>query len=373
MAFVDDDQAEAAHVRQVANGPADREHLAPQPVLLAVVLPHGHEVLRADDQNAHAVVVFENAREGRGHQRLAQPDDVADQHAVALVDVVCGDAHGRFLELEEAVLELARDAEFRQARPRFLRKVVGHLDIDVVGRDRRFARPAFLDDLDELFGDVDAKTVVPAALEPVGQFLRGVVIQHIDVQLALPGQPGQGQVAAAEVSDDGVDGIGTKQQVELGVQRMPQKQLNDDLFSLRRCDSLRKPASSSLLGAPKVSWRRNSSARRFFHPDGGLVVDRLALAQQAQSFAKLLLGRFLHSHQQPAGATAIRPVLDMIVELFPPAQVEIADTKISPVGDMERLHQHSQQLRFDVVEDTRHWVVSSAGPIDFKEGNIASS
>ena len=199
------------------------------------------------------------------------------------------------------------------------------------------------------------------------------MIQHIDVQFALPGQPGQGEIAAAEISDDGIDGIGTEQQVELGVKRMPQKQLNDDLFFSQALRQFTQAGFVFVVGGTESQLAAKLFRQALLYPDGGLIVDRLALAQQAQCFAKLLLGRFLHPHQQSAGATAIRPVLDMIVELLPPAQVEIADTKISPVGDMERLHQHSQQLRFDVVEDTRHWVVSSAGPIDFKEGNIASS
>jgi hypothetical protein len=98
-----------------------------------------------------------------------------------------------------------------------------------------------------------------------------------------------------------------------------------------------------------------------------LVVDRLALPQQAQGFAKLLLWRLLHPHQQPAGATAIGPVPDVIVKLLSPAQVEIPDAEISAIGDPKRLSQCSQQLRFNVIEDTRHGSVSSVGPLDFKE------
>ena len=180
----------------------------------------------------------------------------------------------------------------------------------------------------------------------------------------LPGQPCQGQVAAAEVSDDGVDGIGTEQQVEFGVQKMPQKQLDDNLFFSQALRQFVQARFVFVVRSAEGQLAAKLFRQALLHPDGGLVVDRRVLAQQAQSFTKLLLRRLLHPHQQPARSTAIGPVLDMIVEFLPPAQVEIADTKIGTVGDFERLHQRTQQLRFDVVEDTRHGVVSSAEPMD---------
>jgi len=56
-----------------------------------------------------------------------------------------------------------------------------------------------------------------------------VVVQHIDVQLALPGQALQREVAAANKAGDGVVDIVPKQQIQLGVQRVGQKQLDADL------------------------------------------------------------------------------------------------------------------------------------------------
>ncbi len=70
----------------------------------------------------------------------------------------------------------------------------------MIGRERLFTRPAFLDDLDQFIGDVDAPAVAPAILEPLGELLRGVVIEHIDVQFALLGQAGKREVAAAQES-----------------------------------------------------------------------------------------------------------------------------------------------------------------------------
>ena len=52
----------------------------------------------------------------RRHQRLAQADDVADQDAAALVEMVGGDLDRGHLELEQRVAEVRRDAELGQAR-----------------------------------------------------------------------------------------------------------------------------------------------------------------------------------------------------------------------------------------------------------------
>ena len=109
---------------------------------IAVVLPHRDQVLGADDQRLQAVVVLEDARHGGRHQRLAQADHVADQHAAALVQVVRGDLHGGRLEVEQPVAELARNAELGQAGARFLRQVVGHLEVDVVRRDQLLRAPS---------------------------------------------------------------------------------------------------------------------------------------------------------------------------------------------------------------------------------------
>ena len=86
--------------------------------------------------------------------------------------------------------------------PGLLGQVVGHLQIDVVGRDELLACPALVDDVDQFLGDVDAPAVVPAVLEPLGQLLAGVMVDHVDVQLALLRKSGQRQVAAAQVADD---------------------------------------------------------------------------------------------------------------------------------------------------------------------------
>lgn len=66
-----------------------------------------------------------------------------------------------------------------------LRKVVRHLHVDEVRRQHVLARPTLFDDLNEFFGDVQAPVVIPAAFEPTGQLLRGVMVEHVHIQFAL--------------------------------------------------------------------------------------------------------------------------------------------------------------------------------------------
>ena len=115
---------------------------------------------------------------------------------------------GGDLVIEQAIAELGRNAELGQAGARLLRQVVGHLDVDVVRRERRLARPAFLDDLHQLGGDVDAPAVVPAIFEPFGELVGGVVVEHVHVEFALIRQAGEREIAAAEIADDRVDRVG---------------------------------------------------------------------------------------------------------------------------------------------------------------------
>ena len=84
-------------------------------------------------------------------------------------------------------------------------------------RDEFLPRPTLLDNLDDLFRDIDAPMIVPPIFEPFGELLAGVMIEHVDVELALIEQPRLGEVTTAQVADDRIDGIGPEQQVELGV------------------------------------------------------------------------------------------------------------------------------------------------------------
>ncbi len=355
VAFVDHHEPVAPQLRELADHAAGGQHAAAEAVALAVVLPHAHEVLGAEDERLEVLVILEDAGQRRGHKRLAEADHVADQHAAAAVQVVRGDLHGGHLELEQLAAEVARDAELGQPGPRLLREVVGDLQVDVIRRNRLLPCPAPVDDLDQLIRDVDAKPVRPARVEPVRQFLAGVLIDHVDIQFALLGQSGEREVATAEIAHRGTDRIGPEQEVELGVQRMTQEQLDDDLPrpELRgqtpqaRLVFIGRRADGQLLAELR--------SQLLLQPDRRLVVDRAFASEQTHGRAELLLRRPLHPDQQPTALPLpAGPPLDAGVELLPAAEVEVPDAEVGALGDVQRLLQGRQERLIDVVEDPRH-------------------
>jgi len=62
------------------------------------------------------------------------------------------------------------------------------------------------------------------------------VIKHIHIELAMMGQSGQREVAAAEIAHNGIDRISAEQELKLVVERMAQEQLNREfvVFDLAR-------------------------------------------------------------------------------------------------------------------------------------------
>ena len=78
----------------------------------------------------------------------------------ALVQVM-----GRYLDrsglkVEQAVTKDLGNPELGKAGASFVGEVVGHLEVDVVGRYQCLPRPAILDDLEQFVCDVDAEPVV---------------------------------------------------------------------------------------------------------------------------------------------------------------------------------------------------------------------
>ena len=315
VALVDQHQAVAAQVRQIREHAAHRQHAGAHPVPFAVVLPHGDEVLRADDQRLQPVVVLEHARERGGHEGLAQPDDVADEHAAPLVQMMRGDLHGRRLEVEKLVAEVARNAKLGQAGPRLLRQVVGDLDVDVMGRNQSLARPALLDDRGELVRDVDAPTAVPAVLEPAGELLAGVLIEHVHVELALKRQSGLREVAAAQVRHRGADQVRAEQQIEPGMEGMPEKEPDHHL----PCPDLPR----QLPQAGLVLIRRRAEGQllaellgqSLLEPQRRLIVELKPVGRQRTGRPWLLVRQPLHADEDAAAvAETARPSVYVSIE-----------------------------------------------------------
>ena len=87
--------------------------------------------------------------------------------------------------------------------------------------------------------------VLPARIKPSCEFRGSIVVHHIHIQLALVRKPRKRQIAAAHVAHHRINWVCTKAKVQLGVQRVLQKQLHNNLllFQLPR-----KPPQSCFVG-----------------------------------------------------------------------------------------------------------------------------
>jgi hypothetical protein len=130
-----------------------------------------------------------------GHEGFAEADDIAKHDTAALFKVPGRDANRGGLKFEQGVAHVRRDRELGQARPCLFGQVIGHLHVNVVRGRTLGPRPAFVNDLDEFFGDVHTPLVAPAVLEPLFEFLGGVLVEDIHVEFALVGQAGEREVA----------------------------------------------------------------------------------------------------------------------------------------------------------------------------------
>ena len=95
------------------------------------------------------MVILKDLREGGGHERFAKANHVANQDAIALVEMMSGDLYGGGLILEQLVPELRRDTKLRKAVSRFPSQMISDLNVNVIRRNDLLARPTLLDDLDE--------------------------------------------------------------------------------------------------------------------------------------------------------------------------------------------------------------------------------
>jgi len=165
----------------------------------------------------------------------------------------------------------------------------------------------------------------------------------------------QGQVAAAKVADDGIDGIGSEEQVKLGVKRVAKEQFDDDLLVL---DLTGQAAEANFIfvgGGTDCQLFAEILGKLFLQPKSGLIVDVLVVMSKPHRGAEFLDGRPVHAHEQSVAiALAPGPALDKAVELLPAAQIEVADAKVRVVGHLQGLLQGRKKVLFNVVENPRH-------------------
>lgn len=355
VALVNNNDAITAKLRQDRLGLGDGHHSGYEPIPMRVVLPHAHEVFRADDQRFERVRrVLKNPGKRRSHERFPKAHHITEDDAPALFKMPRSDADGGGLELQQCPTHIGGDGEFGKAGAGFLGQVVGQLDVNPVRRKGIEARPAFVNGLGQFLGDVHAPAVIPTVIKPVAQFVGGVVIEHVHIEFALVREAGECEIAAAEIASDGIIRVFAETEIELGVERMSKEEFDDQLAGLQLC---RQTAQSRLVfvcGRAESQLLTEFSGKLAFGADDGLIADFALVWKEAVGFAQIILRQALHPNKQPTLMTfAAWPVLDQRIDFLPAAKIEIADGKIRMVGNYERLPQGGQKLLRDVVEDAR--------------------
>ena len=298
MALVDDHDAVAAQVREDGLGLRYGNDFSDQAMAVRVTLPHPHEIFRTKNERLQRVRwVLENPRERGGHDGFAETDDIAENHSAALLEMAGGNAHGGGLELQQGAAHIGGNGEFGEPRTRFLGEVVGHLHVNPIGRKHVGPRPALIDDLDQFTRDIDAPAVVPTLVEPARELFGRVVIEHIDVQLALSAEAGEREIAAAEEPDDGVDGVAAETEVEFRVEGVSQEKLYDHLAGL---ELGRKSAQAGFICVGGCAERKlipEILSQAAFQLNGGLHAHLALLWRQAVGVAQLVLRESLHADE----------------------------------------------------------------------------
>ena len=364
MAFVNQHQPIALEAGQLFDL-RHRQHHTAQAVVGAVVLPHGFEVFGANDQCFIAHVVLKHPRQRGRHDGFSQPDHVANHHAAAPVQVAGSNFDGAFLELKQLLLKARRQAKLAQSRPRFGAQVVGHVEVDVVRRNHFFARPAVFNQRGQVGRNIQRPALAPARFKPLRQFSCAQVVEHIDIQLPMARQAGQRQIAAADKAGDGVVHIVAEQQIQLGVQRVRQKQLDHHLPRAQLPSQAAQPGFVLAGGNAQRDLLAQVGGKLGFQAAGGGVVNmdmagfgfiaRVTVLAVPVQRADVVVRRALHSDHHAADL-ALRglPRRNQVVNRLPAAQIQITHAKISALRNLQSRPQRAEQVLFYVVKNTGH-------------------
>ena len=88
-------------------------------ILIAVIFPHLHQVIGAQNQCCPILVLQETSKRCR-HQRFAETNDIPNEDPTTFFQMMGGDLHGGGLEPEQLVPEIVRDTKFGETRTGFL-------------------------------------------------------------------------------------------------------------------------------------------------------------------------------------------------------------------------------------------------------------
>ena len=207
----------------------------------------------------------------------------------------------------------------------------------MVRRYQSIARPTRVDDFRQFLGDVDTPAVTPAIFKPIDQFVAGIVLQHVNVQFALLGKAGECEVAAPQEAGDWVVGVMAVQQIELGVQRVAQIDLHDQLVATNLFGQLPERRFVFIGRDAKGQLVTKFLGNAALFADGCLVVQGILIILGAQCPTEFVGWRNVHADQQTtAMAVATRPAIDVFSKMTPTTQIEIADAEVGTFCDVQR-------------------------------------
>ena len=230
MAFVNDDQLEEPFLAGIELL-GDRARLHLEVVLIGVLPPHRPQIRRTDHQCRHAKRFFVELRDRTGGNRLAQAHHVANHRATPLLEVSNGQLDGRLLEIKQLRVKRRGQMILGNALTRLATEVIHDLQIHLVRRWTIHRRPAFVQDRDQVLGDVDGEVVIPPLREPLGVLLVVVVVAKLGVQLTIAHHAAEGQVARTHDRHDRIGRIlRTMRQIQLRMKRIAQMQLHAHLL-----------------------------------------------------------------------------------------------------------------------------------------------
>ena len=147
-------------------------------------------------------------------------------------------------------------------------------------------------------------------------------------------------------------------EVELRVEGVAQEQFDDYLAGADLADEATEASLVSVSGCADGELTAEFLGEAFTEADGGLVVDVGIALDEAVGVMQFMFGKALHADEETAtGAVLAGPGLDLLVELTPPTEVQVADAEIATVGILHGELQRGEELLVYVVEDARQSVL----------------
>ena len=147
------------------------------------------------------------------------------------------------------------------------------------------------------------------------------MVENVHVEFALVGQAGEREIAGAEKAGDGVVGVGAEAEVELGVKRVAEKELHDNLARLELSGEAAKARFVVVGGRAEGELCAKLLGETPLQANDRLLADLVFLRQKAVGEAQFVLRQPLHADEKATlVARLTRPLVNHAINRFPAAQ-----------------------------------------------------